>query len=146
MPPKIRYLYGSSVPKSQILALYDVQRDIKNLQYCLKSNWWNECFLELDKIDCTNLKESLINKKVCPVVAFLSEKIFAVQSSNYPSLYVANLQDTCSLSVILAACPKTVNTVDTWSTLEEINWYLNFMAFDHKKHDSSQHFQQWLPK
>ena len=52
-------------------------------------------FLELDKIDYTNLKESLLNNKkdfVCPVVAFLDENILTVQSSKFvDGIYVENL-------------------------------------------------------
>ena len=43
-------------------------------------------FLELDKINYTNLKESLLNNKkdiVCSVVVFLDENILTVQSSKF---------------------------------------------------------------
>ena len=39
-----------------------------------------------------------------------------------------------------------INTVDTWSKLEEIIWYLNSMAFDHKKNILSQQFLTMAPK
>ena len=39
-----------------------------------------------------------------------------------------------------------INTVDTWSKLEEIIRYLNSMAFDHKKNFLSQQFLAMVPK
>ena len=39
-----------------------------------------------------------------------------------------------------------INTVDTWSKLEEIIWYLNSMAFDHKKNILSQQSLAMAPK
>ena len=39
-----------------------------------------------------------------------------------------------------------INTVDTWSKLEEIIQYLNSMAFDHKKNILSQQFLAMAPK
>ena len=39
-----------------------------------------------------------------------------------------------------------LDTVDTWSKLEEIIQYLNFMAFDHKKNILSQQFLAIAPK
>ena len=39
-----------------------------------------------------------------------------------------------------------INTVDTWSKLEEIIRYLNSMAFDHKKNILSQQFLAMTPK
>ena len=76
-------------------------------------------FLGLDKINYTNLKESLINNKkdfVCPVVAFLDENILTVQSSKFvdgKTLYMLRIHNnlrfkTLHYSVILAACPRTV--------------------------------------
>ena len=39
-----------------------------------------------------------------------------------------------------------INTVDTWSKLEEIIWYLYSMAFDNKKNILSQWFLAMAPK
>ena len=39
-----------------------------------------------------------------------------------------------------------INTVDTWSKLEEIIRYLNSMAFDHKKNILSSQFLATAPK
>ena len=55
-----------------------VQRDIKKSSSTIRNQIADElnAFLELDRIDYTNLKESLLNNKkdfVCLVVAFLDE-------------------------------------------------------------------------
>ena len=39
-----------------------------------------------------------------------------------------------------------INTVDTWSKLEEIIRYFNSMAFDHQKNILSQQFLAMAPK
>ena len=77
--------------------------------------------LELDKINYTNLKESLItNKKdfVCLVGAFLEESIFTFQSSNLhyciPLFMLVIYKNfgfkplIIELCVISAACPKNI--------------------------------------
>lgn len=47
----------------------------------------------------------------------------------------------------ISSLSKTrINTVDTWSKLEEIIRYLNSMAFDHKKNILSQQFLAMAPK
>ena len=51
-------------------------------------------FLELDKINYPNLKESLIKSKKdfeCSVVEFLDENILTVEYRSYPFLYAGNL-------------------------------------------------------
>lgn len=66
------------VPSSQIPTPSAVQRNIKKTSSTVRNQIADElnAFLELDKINYTNLKESLLNNKkdfICPVVAFLDE-------------------------------------------------------------------------
>ena len=49
----------------------------------------------------------------------------------------------CYISSLSKNC---INTVDTWSKLEEIIWYLNSMAFDQKKNILSRQFLAMAPK
>ena len=83
-------------------------------------------FLELDKINYTNLKESLLNNKkdfLCPVVAFLDKNILTVHNHQnllmvFLSLRIYNnlcfetfhYGDTCYIS---SQCKNNVNKVDT---------------------------------
>ena len=114
----------------------------------------NAFFLELDKINYTNLKESLLNNKkdfVCLLVAFLDKNILTVQSSKFVDgipLFMLRIYNNlrfetfhygvkCYISSLSKNCK---NTVDTWTKLEEIIQYLNSLAFDHKKNILSQQF------
>ena len=114
---------------------------------------WNQiegkinAILELDKINYTNLKESLINNKkdiVGPVVAFLDENILTVQSSkvtNSLPLFMLRIYKNLwfqtfhyGVKCYISNLSKNhINTIDIWSTLEGIIWNLDFMTFDHKK-------------
>ena len=101
------------------------------------------------------MKETLLNNKkdfVCPVVAFLDENILTVQSSKFVDgipLFMLRIYNNLYFETLLyymfiykrCYISKTrINTVDTWSKLEEIIRYLNFMAFDHKENILSQQF------
>ena len=104
-------------------------------------------FLKLDKINYTNLKESLLNNKkdiLWPAVAFLDENILTVQSSKFVDgipVFMLGIYNNLHFETfhygvkcyISSLSKNHINTVGTWSKLEEIIWYLNFMAFDHKK-------------
>ena len=96
-------------------------------------------FLQLDKINYSNLKETLLNNKkdfVCPVVVFLDENILTVQSSKFVDgipLFMLRIYNNLYFETLLyymfiykqCYISKTrINTVDTWSKLEEIIWYL----------------------
>ena len=101
----------------------------------------------------------LNNKKdfVCQAVAFLDENILTVQSSKFVDgipLFMLRINNNlcfetfhcggkCYISSLSKNC---MNTVDTWSKLEEIIRYLNSMAFDHKKNILSQQFLAMTPK
>ena len=85
-------------------------------------------FLELDKINYTNLKESLLNNKkefVCPVDAFLDDNILTVQSSKFVDsipLFMLRIYgnfrfETFHYGVkcyISSLSKNRINTVDTW--------------------------------
>ena len=77
------------VPSSQIPTPSTVQRNIfKKTSSTVRNQIANDlnAFLDLDKINFTDLKESLLNNKkdfICPVVAFLDENILTVQSSKF---------------------------------------------------------------
>ena len=145
---------------SQISTPSAVQRNMKKTFSTVRNQIADElnAFLELDKINYTNLKESLLNNKkdfVCPVVAFLDENILTVQSSKFLDgipLMLRIYNNLCfetfhyGIRCYISSLSKNhINTVDTWSKLEEIIRYLNFMAFDHTN-ILSQQFLQWLPK
>ena len=146
-----------AVPSSQKLTLSVVQRNIKKTSSTVRNKIAD---LELDKINYTNLKESLlINKKdfVCSVVAFLDENILTVQSSKFVDgfpLFMLRIYNYLHFETfrygvkcyISSLTKHRINTVDTWSKLEEIIWYLNSMAFDHKKNILSQQFLAMAPK
>ena len=121
-----------------------VPRDIKKTNSILAWNQIDEvnAFLRLDKTNCTNLKESLINDKkdfVCPVLAFLDKNNLTVQSSKIlmVSFSLRIYLKICDfkpfimkLCVILATFLKThINTVDTWSRLEESIQIFKFCGF-----------------
>ena len=100
------------------------------------------------------MKEGLLNNKV---VAFLDENILNVQSSKfvdgislfmwriYNNLHFATFhyEVKCYISSLSKNC---INTVDTWSKLEEIIQYLDSMAFDHNKNIQIQQFLAMAPK
>ena len=106
------------------------------------------------------MKESLLNNKkafVCPVVAFLNENILTVQSSKFIDgipFFMLRIYNNLHFEIfhygvkcyISSLSKNRINTVDTWSKLEEIIWYLDFMAFDHKKNILSQQFLAMAPK
>ena len=76
------------MPSSQIPTASAVQRNIKKTSSTVRNQIANKlnAVLELDKINYTNLKESLLNNKkdfACPVVAFSEENILTVQSSKF---------------------------------------------------------------
>ena len=151
------------MPSSQIPTPSAVQRNIKQKK---PSNVRNQiadelnAFLELDKINYTNLKESLLNNKkdfVWKVVAFLDENILTVQSSKFVDgipLFMLIIYNNLHFEIfhyevkyyISSLSKIRINTVDTLSKLEEIIRYLNSMAFDPKKNILSQQFSAMAPK
>ena len=118
-------------------------------------------FLELNKINYTNLKERQINNKkelACQVVAFLEENILIVQSTKviksiplfmliiYQKLpfQTFHYKDKCYISNL---SKNQMNIADTWSTVEEIIRYLNSINFDlNKGYFQKSFFQQRPPK
>ena len=109
-----------------------VQRSIKK-SFCTAQNQIDDKmnnFLELNKINYTNLKESLINNKkdfVYPVVAFLDENILTVHSLKVINGIVLfmlriyqNLQFQTFQCYISSLSKNHINRVNTWSTLKEI--------------------------
>ena len=81
-----------------------------------------------------NLKESLLQTKknfVCPIVAFLDENILTVQSSKFVNgipLFMLRIYNNLHFEIfyygvkcyISSLSKNHINTVDTWSKLEEI--------------------------
>ena len=149
MCPKNPPSVWPGVLSSQIPTSSAVQRNIKNTSSIVRNHIADElnAFLELDKINYTNLKENQLNNKkdfVCPVVAFWDENILTVQLSKIVDgipLFMLRIYNNlrfetfcygvrCYISNLSKKC---INTYDTWSKLEEIIQYLNSMAFDHKK-------------
>ena len=144
------------MPSNQIPTPSAVQRNINKISSTLRNQIADElnAFLELDKINYTNLKESLLNNKkdsVCPVVAFWDENILTVQSSKFVDgilLFMLRIYNNLwfetfhyGFKCFISSLSKNyTNTVDTMSKLEEIIWYLNSMAFDLKKNILSQQF------
>ena len=150
------------MPNSQIPTPSVVQRNIKKTSSTVRNKIVDElnAFLELDQINYTNLKESLLkNKKdfVCPVVAFWDENILTIQSWKfvggipllmlriYNNLYFEAFHSRvkCYAS---SQSKNHINTVDTWSKLEETIQYLNSMTFDQKENILSQQFLAMAPK
>ena len=86
----------------------------------------------------------------------MDENILTIQSSKFVdgiplfTLRIYNLRfETFHYKVkcyISSLFKNYINTVDTWSKLEEIIQYLNSMAFDHKKNILSQQFLAMAPK
>ena len=87
------------MPRSQIPTPSAVQRNIKKPSSTVRNQIADEfnAFLELDKINYTNLKECLLNNKkdfVCSLEAFLDKNMLTVQLSKFVDsipLYVKNL-------------------------------------------------------
>ena len=143
--PKNPLLVWPGVPSSQIPTLSAVQRNIKKTSSPVRNQIADglSAFLELDKINYTNFKESLLNDQkdfVCPVVAFLDENILTVQSSKFVDsiplfmfrIYNSLCFETFHYGVkryISSLSKNHINTVDTWLKQEEIIRNLNSMAF-----------------
>ena len=116
-----------------------VQRNTKENSSTVRNQIADELnvFLELDKINYTNLKESLLNNKkdfICLVVAFLDENILTVQSSKFvgsiPLFMLRIYNNLCFetfrhgvMCYISSLAKNHINTVDTWSKVEEIIRY-----------------------
>ena len=80
------------------------------------------------------------------VVAFLDENISTVQSSKFVDgipLFMLRIYNNLHFETfhygvkcyISSLSKNHINTVDTWSKIEEIIRYLNSKAFDHKKNN-----------
>ena len=150
------------VPSRQIRTLSAIQRNIKNPASTVRNQIADElnAFLELYKINYTNLKENLLNSKkdfVCPVVACLDDNILTVQSSKFvdsiPLFMLRIYGNLCfetfhyGVKCYISSLSKNrINTIDTWWKLEEIIWYLNYMVFDHKKNILSQQILVMAPE
>ena len=132
---KIHHLYGQvcQVIKYQHPHLF---KEYKKTSSAVRNQIADELnvFLELDKINYTYLKESLLNNKkdfVCPVVAFLDKNILTVQSSKFVDgilLFMLRIYNNLRFETfhygvkcyISNLSKNRINTVDSWSKLEEI--------------------------
>ena len=116
-------------------------------------------FLELDNIIIHIWKEVCLTTKdfIYPVLAVLNENILTVQSPKFVdgiSLFMLriyyNLRSVTfhyGVKYSISSLSKIrINTLDTWSKLEEIIWYLNSMVFEQKKNIPSQKCLAMAPK
>ena len=87
----------------------------------------------------------------------MDENILTVQSSKFVDgihLFMLRIYNNLHFETfhygvkcyISSLSKKRINTVDTWSKLEEIIQYLNSMALDHKNNILSQQFLTMAPK
>ena len=135
------------MPSSQIPTPSAVQRNIKKKKYSstVRNQIADElnAFLELDKINHTNLKESLDNNKKKKLY-MSSCSIFGWKYFNC-SIFVDGIPlfmlrihnkwcfETFHYGVKCYITSLLQNRTNTWSKLEEIIQYLNSLAFYHKK-------------
>ena len=93
---------------------------------------------------------------MCPVVAFWDKNILTVQSKVINGILLFKLRIHKNLQFqtfhygvkrfISSPLKNHKNTVNTWSTLEEIIQNLNSMVFNHKKYILSLYFDAMAPK